>query len=231
MIQLNLLPDVKLEYIKAERERRLVIVVSTLATTVAIGILFLNFGFGQLQKKHLSDLNSDISTKSHKLQAQPEINKILTVQNQLKSLTALHDAKPAAGKMFDFLNQLTPVEVSISSLQMDYTTQIVTLSGSAKAISDVNRYVDTLKFTTYSTEFNKTDTKAFSNVVLSSFAVAANSTANALPVSYSVTFMNDPLLFSTVSPAKLKVPTQITTRSEISQPTDLFKAAAPKGTP
>lgn len=229
MIQLNLLPDVKLEYIKSQREHGLVIAVSALAVIISLGILVLNIGFGQLQKKHLNDVSADIISKSHKLQSQPQITKILTVQNQLKSLTSLHDSKPASDRMFGYLNQLTPVEVSISSLDTDFTTQTVTITGSAKALSDVNRYVDTLKFTNYTSKSVTTATRAFSNVVLTSFSVTSGSTTNSQPANYSITLNYDPIIFTTTDTVKLNVLSQVTTRSEISQPNNLFEAT-PKGT-
>ena len=55
MIQLNLLPDVKLEYIKAQHLRRLVLSVSVLVTLAAVVILMLLLVFDLAQKKNLSD--------------------------------------------------------------------------------------------------------------------------------------------------------------------------------
>src|SRR4051794_9960581 len=103
MIQLNLLPDVKLEYIKAQRSRRLVITTSLLISAGAIILLVLLFSVSSLQKKHISDLSKSISKQTTELQQKPQINKILTVQNQLGSLTALHAAKPAAARLVDYL--------------------------------------------------------------------------------------------------------------------------------
>ena len=161
MIQLNLLPDVKLQYIKAERTRGLVLSTAALITAAAIALLILLLVIGGLQKKHISDLNKDIKSNTAKLQSQKDIAKILTVQNQLNSLTALHDSKPAAANLFGYLNGVTPVQVSITSFNIDFTSQTATITGTADSLSSVNKYVDTLKFTTYTTEDSSKPTKAF----------------------------------------------------------------------
>ena len=222
MIELNLLPDVKLQYIKAQRSRRLVIVVAALVTTAAVALLILLLAANGLQKKHLGDLDRDIKASSKKLQGQPQISRILTVQNQLQSLTGLHDDKPAASRLFDYLNQVTPAEVSISNLTVDLTAQTITATGNANALATVNKYVDTLKFTTYEAD-DSDAAKAFNNVVLSTFGLASDSNKGK-PASYTITMAYDKNIFDITKKVKLTVPSQITTRSELQRPLDLFQA-------
>ncbi len=226
MIQLNLLPDVKLEYIKAQRTRRLMISVSFLVTAVAVGILVLLLLVDVAQRKHLSDLSHDITTESKQLKQKPDISRILTVQNQLESLTALHAGKPAASRLFsNYLNQVTPAAVAITSFNIDFTTQTATITGTADSLSNVNKYVDTLKFTTYNTSSNSAATKAFTNVVLSSFGLNGASTDKSQAATYTITLGYDKTIFDITQSVTLSVPNLTTTRSELDQPGDLFKAA------
>jgi type VI protein secretion system component Hcp len=231
MIQLNLLPDVKLEYIKAQRQRRLIFTVSAIASIVAIGILLALLAVGGLQKKYLGDLNDDIAAASSKLKGKPEIDKILTVQNQLNSLTALHDAKPAASRLFTYLNQVTPAEVSIGDFKVDFVEQTATITGTTTTLGSVNKYIDTLKFTTYRTGQGNDQsdaTKAFSNVVLSSFSLEGDD-KNGKPAKYTVTLNYDPVIFDLTQEVSLSVPNTTTTRSALSNPTDLFQAIPQSG--
>jgi hypothetical protein len=223
MIELNLLPDVKLDYIKAQQTRRLVISVSLLVSAVAVLLLILLLAANGLQKKHLSDLGRDIATSSQKLQNEPNINKILTVQNQLQSLTDLHASKPAASRLFDYFNQMTPVNVSISTLNIDFTQQTATINGSADSLGSVNKYTDTLKFTTYDNGTG-VNSKAFSNVLLSSFGVS-DSGGNSQPTNYTITMAYDKNIFDITQQIKLEVPNLTTTRSSLGQPIDLFQPA------
>jgi hypothetical protein len=227
MIQLNLLPDIKLEYIRAERTRRLILSISFIVTAVAVALLIVLFLFDLGQKKYLHDVNRDISSESSELQQKPDIGKILTVQNQLESLTPLHSGKPAASRLFGgYLDQVTPAAVSISDLHADFTTQSVTITGTSDSLATVNKYVDTLKFTTYTTDANKTPAKAFNNVVLSSFGLnTASATDKSQVANYSITVNYDKTIFDITQKVDLSVPNLITTRSELDKPGDLFKPA------
>jgi Tfp pilus assembly protein PilN len=225
MIQLNLLPDVKLEFIKAQGTRRLITSVSILASSVAIGILILLLIVSGLQHKHLKDLTKDIRTDTQKLQQKPEISKILTVQNQLEGLTSLHASKPAASRVFNYLNQVTPAQVAINNMSIDFTAHTVSITGTADALSSVNQYVDTLKFTKFNTTEDDSKTKAFSDVVLSSFALSTGNKANQ-PADYTITFSYDPAIFDITKDVQLSVPSETTTRSSVDQPTDLFQGPA-----
>ena len=135
MIQFNLLPDVKLDYIKAQRSRRFVLSTSIIVSLAAVALLVLLLTVDGLQKKHLSDLNHDIASETTTLQKKPNLNKILTVQNQLESLTALHNAKPAASQLFNYLNVVTPATVSITTLNVDFTQDAINITGTADTIS------------------------------------------------------------------------------------------------
>lgn len=225
MIQLNLLPDVKLEFIKAQRAQRLAFTIAFIASAVAITLLVILLSLTGLQKKHLNDLSKDIEDSTAKLQKQPQIGKILTVQNQLESLTQLHDQKPAAPKLLEYINQVTPTQVDITSLTVDFTLQTASITGTADALSSVNKYVDTLKFTTYTTQDDQTSKPAFSNIVLSSFGLGdgGGSKSNPHPANYTITLSYDTAIFDTTQKVTLSVPNLISTRSE-SQPADLFKA-------
>lgn len=228
MTQLNLLPDVKLEYIKAQRSRRMAVSISFLACVGTIGLLILLLAASGLQKKHLNDLSQDIKTDSTKLQKKPEIAKILTVQNQLGSLTALHSEKPAASRLFDYLNEVTPPQVSITSFKVDFTEQTSTITGTSESLSSVNKYIDTLKFTTYKVKGGSSGTKAFSNVVLTNFGLSSNlKQANGQPANYTITLGYDKNIFDITQNVSLSVPSLNTTRSALAQPKeDLFQAPA-----
>lgn len=226
MIQFNLLPDVKLEYLKAQRTKRLVVSVSVLAGAAALALLLiLLVVVDGLQKKNIHDLSADITSSSAKLRATPNLSKILTVQNQLGALTKLHDQKPSATRLFDFLGQMTPANVTISKLDADFTQNTLSISGAAPSLDEVNTFTDTLKFTTYQAG-SATGAKAFSSVVLSTFS------RNDKDASYTITLAFDPAIFSNATDVQLTVPNIVTTRSTVEQPTDLFKnnpAPSPSG--
>ena len=217
MIQLNLLPDVKQEYLKAERTKRLVVVSAVSVTAAALGILILLaavvFVF---QKKYMNDLTKDITTYSNDLKNTTDLDKILTVQNQLNAVNTLHEKKQDTARLMPFIRQITPVQASVSNATIDFDTTTITLTGAADSLVTVNKFVDTLKFTNY--KLDGGETKAFSDVVLSSFGRADKG------ASYTLTLSFDPTIFDNTKQVELVVPARITTRSETEKPTALFEA-------
>ena len=216
MIQFNLLPDVKLAYIKAERTKRLVTTVSLIAGTVALSIFVILFlTVNVVQKKNLKDLNKDISSTTQKIQSTKDLDKILTVQNQLNSLSGLHDQKVVASRLYDYLGKVTPPTITISSLSVDYALNTMSIAGDSRSLDQVNTYVDTLKFTKFATDKDETVKPAFTNVVLSSFSRTKDG------AEYTITLSYDPAIFAATNKVEIKVPTTVTTRSVTEQP--LFK--------
>jgi hypothetical protein len=214
MIQFNLLPDVKLEYIKTRRTKRMVISVALIASGVALCIfLLLLVTVDFFQKKNISDLSDDIKTNASKLENTKDINKILTIQNQLIQLPKMHDDKAVASRTFGFIQQITPSQATISDLKIDYNAHTISIVGAAPSLTVVNTFTDTLKFTKYLTaDGTSKNLPAFSSVVLSSFSRDSNA------AHFTITANYDQNIFTNTTNVTLTVPDISTTRSEIDQP-------------
>lgn len=218
MIQFNLLPDIKIQYLKARRQKHLVMLASSVVTVVSVAVLvfLISIVFG-LQKKNISDLNRDIKADSAELKSTPNLNRMLTVQNQLTSLPALHDAKPVTTRLYGFMTQVTPTTASITRLNADFTLHTMQISGLADSLSTVNAFTDALKFATFHTAAAPTtEQSAFSSVVLSSFGRDSKS------ASFTITLSFNQALFSESSDVVLTVP-NITTRTSGGANPALFK--------
>jgi hypothetical protein len=222
MIQLNLLPDVKIEYLRTARNKRLVMGASLLVIAVSVGVMLLLttivYGF---QKENLKDLNVDIVTYNKQLKDTPDLDKVLTIQNQLAALTGLHEKKVSANRLFPYLTQLTPSAASISQMDMDVESAALTIEGNATSLDVANTYIDTLKFTTFQEvtvdgETGGSEEKAFSNVVMTQF------TRNSTGATFTITCNYEPKIFDNTLQVKLTVPKIVSTRSLTEQPTDLF---------
>lgn len=227
MVQFNLLPDVKLNYIKAERTKRMVMLASFSLTGLAVFIFVLLFLIVNVfQTKHLNDLNNDIKMKTSELKSIPDLDKVLTVQNQLKALPGLHEQKPATSRLVDYLVQVTPADAKISEVKVDMDNSAMTLEGSANSIETINRFVDTLKFTNFTAvsdpESSETD-QAFTEVVLTKFGIS-EAGENAGKTTYSIDFKFNPIIFNNTKTVNLTVPNIISTRSIVEKPTELFEA-------
>src|SRR5688572_24538560 len=153
MVQFNLLPEIKIQYLKARQQKHLVVLISTITVvaSLVVVILLVSFVFG-VQKKSIGDLNKDIDSKGSELQNTEDLDQILTVQNQLRSLTDLHDKKPVATRLFGYISQTTPADASIARTNVNFIENTIIISGSATTLETVNIFTDTLKFTEYTTD-------------------------------------------------------------------------------
>lgn len=239
MIQFNLLPDVKIEYIKAQYRKRLAITISVVVSAVFLGLLILLLLFVKVgQTRHMDALTNDIQAGTNKLKENQDIDKILTIQNQLNSLPRLHNDKLISSRLFDYLVQLTPNQATISDVTLDLEANTLSIKGNADSLSNVNKFADTLKFTNYKVGgTSPKEGKAFSGVVLTNFTVGSetNSTQPSKQVSYEINLSFDPVIFANSmqedgKPAEVSliVPKIISTRSELGKPDDVLFDSQPQ---
>lgn len=219
MIQLNLLPKVKLDFVKAKRTQRLTLLVAIIVSAVSIGIFVILFITTLAQKKHSNNLSESIKSETAKLKQVQDLNKIITIQNQLNSLPELHKSKPVATRLFDFIKKVTPDKITIESFDIDFSQEnegMIKISGQADTVASVNIFMDTLKFTTYKTSSEEVG-DAFSDAVLS-FGISEKK------VTYDIALKFNPKIFSSEAQVELLIPSgKVTSRSETEKPDSVFK--------
>lgn len=215
-LQFNLLPDVKQDYLKAQRSKRTVIGSAMAASGLAIVILiFMIMTVYVINKKKLNDADKDVQKYSQELKAIPNLDKILTVQKQLNTLVGLHQNKHVMSRLYAYLPQVTPINVYMGKVNVDLTTSTLIIDGTTDTQKTINTYVDTLKFTTYKIGGQDTKKKAFTDVKESQFAITDKG------ASYQLTVQFDPVLFSNSQKVELVVPAGLaTTRSVINDPSN-----------
>ncbi|MBP7766907.1 hypothetical protein KA068_00070 [Candidatus Saccharibacteria bacterium] len=220
MIQFNLLPKVKLDFVKAKRTQRLTILAAVIVSAISLAVFVLLLTTTLALGKHSKDLSTDIKRETTKLNEVKDLNKIITIQSQLNSLPSLHDSKPVATRLFDFVKKTTPQNVTIESFDIDFSQEqagTIKVTGAANALSSINVFVDTLKFTTYKTADGKT-ANAFSDVIMT-FSTTEKG------ASYDISLKFDPVIYAGTSTVELIVPAaKVTTRSETEKPEAVFQS-------
>lgn len=228
MIALNLLPDVKKEYLRSQRLKRLFVTLALLISGASV-LMVLIFGSVLLgQNKHMSDIDKDIAKYNDTLKAEEDLGKILTVQNQLNQLSQLHDAKPAVNRLFGYLKLLVPDDVSLTSIDLDLSDNYtVELKGFGDDFPAVNKFADTLKNAEFT--YNKSENEAapqslkpFSAVTLSSISPdedrGAQNKAN-----FKIELIFDQTIFdNTLVGYSLEVPNIVSSPSTTERPAPLF---------
>lgn len=225
MVEFNLLPDIKIQYLKTKRLKRSIVSLSIILSVVFLvifGFLFTLTNF--IQKYQINNLNSKIIKYTHQISNNSNLNKVLTIQNQLNALPNIEAQAPATSRVFNFMSELTPANATISDLNINFTSSNITINGGADSLSTVNQFIDTLKYTTYKISSNNKSTAAFSSIILNSFSYTNSSGSSTSPATYSITLNFDPTIFNNTNSVTLTVPSQVTTRSILNQPTNLFQA-------
>lgn len=136
MIEINLVPDVKLELIKARRLRTGIISFAIIVSLVAGGVVTLLalYTFGVQGVTQLT-LNGQIEAESKKLKSVQDLSEMLTVQNQLSELEDTHSNKLAASRLFDLMVKVVPDgdnNVRFSAIEVDAEEGVITLNAEAK---------------------------------------------------------------------------------------------------
>lgn len=190
MIQFNLLPDIKIEYIKAKRMKRLVAFVSVIVSSVCIVFFVIIFLLVNVwQKQQMKNLEDKTIELTNKLKETEDIDDILTVQSQLRSIDGLHEQKPTLSKFFKYMEMMKPESVIISSRQLVFAENKVVISGTAPSIEVVREFIDTLKYSEYKLAENAEPAKLFERVELSAFS---RTSAEKNPAVFTINFQFKP---------------------------------------
>lgn len=132
MIQINLIPDVKLEYLRARRMRNTTISVSIIAglaagAVVVVAILFLLVQVG-LEK--LAD--GAITSEYDNLSKVEGLSELRTLQNQLSIIPGQHENRSMDSRLFSVMQAINPPapnDVSFTSVDLDPSAGLLTLEG------------------------------------------------------------------------------------------------------
>lgn len=234
MIEINLVPDVKQELLKAQRVRTTVISLSILVSLIAAGVVVvLALWVFAVQTARGALTDNAIKTESEKLAAVEDISHTLTIQNQLSKLPALHDAKSIDSRVFDILATINPPEpnnIAITNLQLDTAEKTISIEGQAKngypALEVFKKTIDATKFEY--TEGGQKQSEALASRMSDSDRSYGEDASGARVLRFSLTFTYPDLLFSrTAENAQIVAPSRTNvTDSLLGVPQSLFTQQA-----
>lgn len=232
MITLNLLPDVKLEYLRTKRVQARVISIATLVTGSVLGLVILVaiwvYGGQALQKQYLT---GEIVKHGNELKSIPDINKYLTIQNQLANLTALHQNKNDFSRLLTFLpilNPAPPNNVTLTSVELatSDTGNTLVFQGEVKDYTGLNTFRDTLR--NAEVKYDGQTEKLFETVTVSTSSLELSDKGQAVVVFKIDTIYNpNVFIFSTKNPI-VSVPQLNTTQSAQAAPDVFGKSSTQK---
>lgn len=236
MIEINLIPDVKQELLKAQRTRTAVISFSILTSIIAGGVLVVLalYVFG-VQTVRSALLDNEITSGSQQLSKVQDLSKILTIQNQLNKISDLNASKNMDSRIFDMLSAVTPSganSVQFSSITVDSTDPTapsIRLEGQTNAYDSMEVFKKTVASAVivYTQDGQQQTVNLANNISTSDVSYGEDASGQKV-LRFVLTFAYAPQLFSptVVAPAfKLSVNGNVTD-SYLGIPKSLFTERA-----
>lgn len=202
MLQFNLLPDVKQEYIKAKRTKRIILVVSYVLSGASISFVILLFGAVNIQQKsHISNLTDDIASATAQINETENLDTILTTQSQIALLGDIHTTKPESSRIFSLMTFVSPSDITLRNLDLSIDTSTMIISGNSSNAASVNLLVDNIKATRFVTGDLQEPRQVFSSVITSINGSSDGTT-------FDITMQFDPEIFSNATGLFLSIGSQ-----------------------
>lgn len=236
MIQVNLIPDVKYELLKARMLRVNIISICTIASIIAGGVVVLLavYVFG-VQSVATAFATSATESEFKKLSKVEDLSKMLTIQDQLSKLSSLDEDKPRTSRLFELLETVIPSgdnAITYSTLKLDTDEGVITIEAEAKnGYEALEVFKKTITETAFDYETEDGEPKSV-DVIVSPVVVGdtnyGQNSNNERVLRFSLSFEYAPELLSTTSKnGKVRAPEkQNATDSARGVPKSLFTNTA-----
>lgn len=228
MIELNLLPDVKKEFIKAQRTRNTVISGAILVSVAAVGVIALLTTTVYGAQKVLKDnLNREILSNHKKVEEKQEINKYLAIQSQLNYLNDAAGQRSVYARFFEYLPQLNPAapyNVTLYEVRLSKELNTINMTGVASSFEAVNNFKNTLeraKFVYKDASDTAAEVNMFTDVVSAAPTLATTDGQVKALFDFTITFAPEAFDPSNKDP-KISVPKLVTSDGDQNAPKELF---------
>ncbi len=192
MIEINLIPDVKQELLKAQRTRAVVISGSILTCIIAGGIVVLLVLYLGVQGIRGAIVDQAIEDGDAKLAKVEDLSKMLTIQNQLARINELNVGKKLDSRMFDVLAAIVPPapnDVQISQFSVNDEDSTVTMEGQTRAYDSMEIFKKTIDGSViqYTQDDTQKEIKLAESISVTDISYGENST-NQKVLRFTLTF-------------------------------------------
>lgn len=137
MFEINLVPDVKAEMIRAQKKRNVVFFAAAAVSAIAAGLVVLLLSIKVGQDLKISGQDTQLKLMSDKIESYDGLQDLLTVQKQLSDLQTISDNKKMLSRVFTVLHSIVQTEngdeIKISSMSVNFNTMDLSFEGQADA--------------------------------------------------------------------------------------------------
>lgn len=137
--EINLVPDIKNEMIKAIKLRNLILFICICVAIGSVALVVIVGGTVGIQKGLAEGNKETISMLSSKLKEYGDLESFLTIKTQTEQLNEISNNKKVLSRTFDFLNTLLPTgadKIAVSSLSINLEDNTWLIEAQADAGED-----------------------------------------------------------------------------------------------
>lgn len=141
--EINLVPEIKRQMIKAMRFRNIMLFVCIILASVAGATVMIMGGIWESQNISMSTQDNRLKMMSDKLKSYDSLSEFLTIQTQLNDLDEISNNKKVLSRVFPIVSTILPDgpdTIEISELSVDLSTN--TIRFDAQADAKVSPYID-----------------------------------------------------------------------------------------
>lgn len=134
--EINLVPEVKAQMIRAQKMRNLVLFICIVVSVASVGVVLVLFGIKSGQDIAMSNQDKKLNLMSEKLTGYEELGDLVTIQGQLAKLEELTDNKTVLSRVFGAVGAMLPTGgdvVQLSELRVDLEANTLRLDAQADA--------------------------------------------------------------------------------------------------
>jgi len=137
MFEVNLVPEVKMKLLRAQKMRNVVIFFSVIIALSAVGAVVVAFIILGTTNGISAVSARSIRNEFDTLSSRPSVVETLTIQNQMNNIDILSDSKQVPSRFFAFLDASLPEDdsphyVTLSDVTYDVSTNTMTLEGQSR---------------------------------------------------------------------------------------------------
>ncbi len=143
--EINLVPDIKDEMIKALKLRNFIFFLCIVIAAVSVGAIAIFGTIAGGQQLAISNKKQSIENLSSKLKSYNDLNDFLTIKDQLSNLSSITSNKKVLSRTFNILTALLPTGadyIRISELNVDLSSGTPILTFDAQANAGRAPYID-----------------------------------------------------------------------------------------
>lgn len=240
VMEINLIPDVKMNLVRAQVVRSRVTTIAILST-VAMGVLVFIvalIAFG-LQGVLIDSADKKINAEFQTFRDYNGAKQIISIQNQLSKIDSLHQSKPMTSRLFNLMvsiNDGSGDSVQISRLDFDNSTKTISIEGQSRdGYLGAEKFQKAIYNTRLAYTVNEGDAQAEESVPLTDKVVILEAASYRQDVTgaevliFNIGFSVDDLMFDYSTDVKLIGPgRKDVTDSTLAIPKEIFVPRATK---